>query len=702
MRNWLRRDAAPDTEPDFHDTQLTQDSDEPAGDCIRRPWSIAELQPAIVMASLAAWILERWTASHPIEPAFIRVESISLISFRTATQDRSPGSTRKTEQNMPRWKIAPMKSSRSRLLILLIALQASVSGGVAAEDPRDPAALFPETTALLAEIPKPAALVTKLAEHPLVAQLQDHPLVQQVLNSPQYAQAQAPRLMVEAQLQMKWHEALAALTQQYAGVAVDSRDRSVTVIIRGRDAELMEKVRASFLELTRLGNPLPEGENEYRGVSLYRIGGARAMVVRDWLILSTSAETGRGILDRLLEAEESASLSLSTSLQACRKTAVSSSADLRVLLDLNAVKQARPFMRAATAQAPNPLVELLLGGIQTVVRDADWAGAGLNIADESLSLSAILPLNPDEIPPERRWFFGPDSAGTAASLPQVPDMIATAALYRDASQMWLYSGDLFSERTNDQIAAAESVLATLFSGRDFGEEVLGLLGPEIRIVVARQNPEALQPRPTVLFPAFAIVVPLKDPETMWPELRRTFQSLLGFVNVTGAQEGRPQLDYETVSISGGSMLTSSFVAPAEKDAAGIVPVLYNFSPTAASAQGELILSSSRSLAVMLADALEGHSDPEPAHTSLSVAVSPLQRILQDNQPQITANSMLEKGLSQTEADAEFHTLMSLAELFQSVDFGISAAAETQALQARLKIALRRAQSEQLRESGVNR
>ena len=98
VRNWLRRDAAPDTEPDFRDTQLTLDSDEPASDCTRRPWSIAESHPVIVMASLAAWILEGWTAGHPMESVFIRLESTALISFRTATQDRSPGSTRKTEQ----------------------------------------------------------------------------------------------------------------------------------------------------------------------------------------------------------------------------------------------------------------------------------------------------------------------------------------------------------------------------------------------------------------------------------------------------------------------------------------------------------------------------------------------------------------------------------------------------------------------------
>lgn len=581
-----------------------------------------------------------------------------------------------------------MVISLRRLLLLLVSVLTFTSISLAT-DPADPASLFSAETSLLVEIPRPAQLVAQLVNHPLVTHLQDHPLVQQFRTSPQYARMQAPRVMVETQLSMSAGEAVAAVLQQYVGIAVDAQ-RGVTLIVRGRDAELMEKVRASFLELTRLAGPPADGQTQYQGIAVYQAGPARAAVVRDWLVVTTVPQQLQQTIATLLaENNESAArskLPLNDNLQNCR-TALGDTADVRLMLNLAEVRRLPAVERALQAQAPNPLVELLLGGLQTLLQQADWLGAEFTLTEDSATLQARLPFDVSRVPGPRQWYFGEDSAGAAPLLPQLPETIVSAAFYRGASQMWLYAGDLFSERTNDQIASAETVLGTLFGGRDFGEEILGLLGPEIRLTVVRQNPDQMQPRPSVLFPAFALVAPLHDPETMWPELRRTFQSLAGFVNITGAQEGRPQLDFAIEEIPSGKLLTSHFVPPSESAVTDVIPVLYNFSPSVTVANGELILSSSRDLAASLAAALTTSPPTPAAHTAIQLSASSMQAILQDNQSQITANSMLEKGLTVAEAEGEFGTLMELAELFEGLSLQISSAAGQPTLQAALTLKL---------------
>ena len=132
--------------------------------------------------------------------------------------------------------------------------------------------------------------------------------------------------------------------------------------------------------------------------------------------------------------------------------------------------------------------------------------------------------------------------------------------------MWRRAGDLFNEQTNEELAKADSGLTTLFGGKDFGEDILGALRPETQVVVARQVFAAGQSTPAIKLPAFGLVAELKDPAKMQPELRRTFQSLIGFLNVVGAMNGQPQLDLDMEKSDAAQFVTASYLPdPDAKD-----------------------------------------------------------------------------------------------------------------------------------------
>ena len=46
---------------------------------------------------------------------------------------------------------------------------------------------------------------------------------------------------------------------------------------------------------------------------------------------------------------------------------------------------------------------------------------------------------------------------------------------------------------------------------------------------------------------------------MQPELRRTFQSLIGFLNIVGAMNGQPQLDLDMEKSEAAQFVTASYL-----------------------------------------------------------------------------------------------------------------------------------------------
>jgi hypothetical protein len=323
---------------------------------------------------------------------------------------------------------------------------------------------------------------------------------------------------------------------------------------------------------------------------------------------------------------------------------------------LQAVRDAGDAMKLFEGKAENPLAELLVGGIQSTIRKAPYFTLDLTAARKGLDVRVQSPWQSDWVPEERTYFFGPDDAGTAPALPEVPGTLLTLSTWRDVSEMWLRAGDLFDEQMNDELAVADATLTTIFAGKDFGEEILGSFGPEIGLVVTRQDFTHVLPTPALKLPAFALVLKLRDAETMRPELRRTFQSAIGFLNIVGAQEGRPQLEMDMVREQDLDLITSRFVPDRKDRDSTAAEMIYNFSPSVAFSGDRFVLSSTATLAQQLATAPAGPEPPPHLNTVVAVNADAVSQALGDNREQLITQNMLEEGRSREEAEAAIGVL----------------------------------------------
>ncbi len=569
-----------------------------------------------------------------------------------------------------------MQNSRMMTFLCGCVLQCCANG-LAAEE-LTASQLLPETTVGYVEITDTAAIMTALYDHPLSLHIQDMDAWKTATKSEQYRAFLTGRKFFEIQIGSDWRPAIEGISAGGIYAGFDAATEGVVILIRTKDEATADNFRLKILELTQL-NEAKNGKAEpYRDVKIYKTDkNTGAAVVGSWIVMTNKGELGKSVLDRLLDEQVSGpdvevTGTLSASAQ-FKSTYVKRHAGSHgwAYGNIQAVRDAGAAKKMFEGNAENPLIELLVGGIQTVLQHAPFVTADLQVANSGISLQFATPFQGDWIPEERQYYFGPKAEGSAPVLPEIPGTLMTLATYRDVSQMWLRAGDLFDEQMNDKLAEAESGLSTIFAGRDFGEEVLGAIQPQIGLIVARQSFENVTPVPALKLPAFALVLKLRDAENMRPELRRTFQSVIGFFNIVGAMKGRPQLELDMEKSVNVDLVTSRYVPEKKDKDSTTADMIFNFSPSATFSGDQFVLSSTAALARLLAGSPETVASNSGINTALDLQSAAIREALNDNREQLISQNMLSEGHFREEAEAAIDLLLEAVRCIKGAGFTLS-------------------------------
>jgi hypothetical protein len=404
----------------------------------------------------------------------------------------------------------------------------------------------------------------------------------------------------------------------------------------------------------------------------YAVDASTFAVAADWLVATNKEELARAIVDRVLDAPKE---SLATDAQFAEAHGASrASATAWGYVNTAVLRDAGLAKKLFGGRADNPLAELIFGGVLSTLQQTPYVTVALEVGERQVRLSASAPYDRGWAGESREYYFGPQGKGVAPSPLLADDAVLCVRAYRNVSAMWLNAGDLLDEQASEELAQADSHLATLFSGKDFGEDILGAFLPEGQVVVVRQEFADGQPAPAIKLPAFALVAELRDPATMQPELRRTFQNLIGFFNVVGAMNGQPQLELGMEQTDAAQFVTASHLSdPDAKDPLRL-KINYNFSPSIAFAGSRFVIASTKALAHRLATASASNPPPgDAARVVNTVAVlqfNALREILTDNREQLVAQNMLNEGHTKEEAEQEVGVLLELVDWFDQLTLSL--------------------------------
>ena len=295
---------------------------------------------------------------------------------------------------------------------------------------------------------------------------------------------------------MRW------LSDEGVGVGVD-RSGAIGVIVKSTDADRMRRLRNLLLAILpkKAGSSLPI-QRDYRGIVAYELKGLLLAQIDRVLMVSNRPEMGKAIVDLTLDQGDSFATSplyLDATQQIARSSQETVTQVAQGFADMATIRELGIGRNLLVEKTSNFFAEVVLGGVLANLRSTSLVIANVGIDDSGLGVHLTTPHQRDWEAP-RKYFFGDDEIAKAPPLAKVNDRVFAASAHRDLSQVWLRSGDLLSDRAVDGLAKADSQLSIFFSGKDFGEDVLGSFGNQIQLV-GRVPPSSDQtPRPAIRLP----------------------------------------------------------------------------------------------------------------------------------------------------------------------------------------------------------
>lgn len=549
--------------------------------------------------------------------------------------------------------------------------------------------VMPASTSIYIEWRQPKAFLDLVLDHPLRKKVEAMKGVAEALEGPKYLQFNAILAAIEAQIGLKWRPALGALTEGGIYFGLDMKTNGLALVVRPGEEETLTKVIDTFIKMARddaenKGNDDPVETYEYRETTVYRVDQARFGTFGGWFVLTNNKKLGKQIADRCLDGGGD-TLAGNERFRTARGT-ISGKPTLWAYADVATMRAGGFAKQLYSGKTDNPGAELLFGGLLGTLQETPFATGSLYLESDHLRLALSTPHKPKWIGEAREYFFGPGGKAPAPGLLQVKNTILALSTYRNFSEMWLRAGDLFEDDVAEGMAQAESGLSTLFSGKDFAEDILGAFKPEVQFVAARQEFGDKTPQPAIKLPAFALVFRFKEPDKARADFRRTFTSLIGFINVTGAMNGQPQLDLDFETVGDHKVITATYVPEEDEKDTKEGKINFNFSPSVAFVGDRFIVCSTKGLARELAGASTDAQEPATkANTHVRADLAALRKVLEDNRRHLVSQNMLEEGNSKEEAEGAIGAQLAILELLRGASLGLKADDDTLSVELRIDL-----------------
>ena len=568
-------------------------------------------------------------------------------------------------------------------VLALASLPSSAHGQAKLETKdNDPLSWMPASTLVYLKLEP----IGSLLSHPLRTRIQSDETVQALWKSEPLKELRGGIAVSELVLGAKIETLARDLTKFGAHLCINDQGE-IVLLARTRSERWLKDYVQKIVTLARgdsnKNKPGKVSETTYRGIRGYEVNKLIVAQMDDWLLVANKPEIAKATVDQMLDKNKK-SLDASPFYQRAKEFAERFDSNPKgsiatVYLDMDNIRKAKAgWAKKIFSNKPREFVaELLFGGLLATLDQSPMAIGRLALNESGATMEFLSPSQPEWFAETREFYVGPNSKGVAERAWKIHQGLASLSTYRNLSKLWLRAGDLFDQKVNDQLAQADNTLTTLFSGRDFGTDILGALEPQLQIVSASQSfPNAL--KPSIRLPSFALIGKLKESESMQRDLKRIFQSFVGFLNVAGAMEGQPQLDLESEIVGDAKIYWAEYVVDKDRKYENGLPVQFNFSPSVAFLGDRVVVSSTSALArQLISEMANPSSNHEPSlmspllNTSMELDLAMIRDVLLDNRDQLITQNMLEKGHSKKEAQGEVDVLLGLMQLLGSASAQLS-------------------------------
>ena len=491
--------------------------------------------------------------------------------------------------------------------------------------------------------------------------------------TPHYRKAQAGRTILQIQLGMDLWTAAKKLIGGRVAVALypkpDSNQPDVVALIRVTDPKILTRLRERLDPLLQLADEQIERSENSDGDELFDLDGkAFVALSQDWLAAASREELLTKTL-ALLHGTAMQSLADDKSFVAMTRQ-MGGDHLLTTYVNLETIAKAAGKRLGLPEKSDNPLGSLLVGGFIELAVRSPYAGLTMDVKEHEFTLTAGVAGSPKSLGKTHQSFFSDPAGPGTPAIPKPPSLIGGFTIHRDFADWYRNREELLQPKVLPAFDKFESGLANLLPGRDFGQDVMPLIGKNLTFVSAPQDYSHLDGKPGVKLPGFALLVDLAQPKEAAEIFQLFFQTFSSILNIQAGQQGRQpwimeSQSYKDVQITFGRYL--------KKPSGKRLPLVFNFMPASARVGDKFIISSSLGLCRQLIDELKKPPNDEKRpnkNLNFEFYLGPFADILEANQEYFQARR-IQEGRSPEQAKADIAMYLRILHSFDSLSLSTS-------------------------------
>ena len=415
------------------------------------------------------------------------------------------------------------------------------------------------------------------------------------LESPEYAKANTFRATAELMLGTTLWDASAELLSGRIAVALypdaeNYRKPQAVAILHLDESKTLAKVRDVV-------TPLLGGFGKDTDTSAL-CPGATTWSLKDQAFITLHgtwivAAQQRALLDRTLailggKQEKPASLAAQDSFAEMERV-LGDDHHARAWVNTPLLRKALGERFGLPEKSKDGAASLIFGGLLELAGRSPFAAATLDFRKNDVEGTLALAGDPAKLPePSALWFTQHPDNGVIA-LPKTPGTIAGITIHRKLGQWYRLRDKLLADHLLPGFDNFETGIANLLPQKDFGEDVLPLIGDNFTLTAALQSYDHLAGSPGIKLPAFAAIFDMPKPAEGADTFSLFFQTLSAILNLQAGQEGRQPSVLDSEFYKETKITFSRFL---EKPKGERLAIAYNFQPAAATVGRKYIIATS--------------------------------------------------------------------------------------------------------------
>lgn len=406
--------------------------------------------------------------------------------------------------------------SRVRLAGWVLLCLSLFSPSVKADNPAtNPQRLVPEQAELLVSIPNPRGLYETITSQPLFQQLNALEAIRDLYDTTNSRRLNQLLAYFEKQLGCERLELLDRVAGNGMALAAKFSGGTPAVlgVIQGKDEKTVQAFAKLALDITEqeLARQEIKGKiqkNTYKGAEVVRLGDKVFLAVTGATILAASDAK---VLQKALDLGQSAgkgSLAESERLSAARKY-LPDNPQAWVWLDLEKLRMIGGFKDGLNTLTLDPAATFVFGGLVDVINRAPFLTAGITYEGANSALSVRFPVGREGMSDRVTWFLPPPGSGTLPPL-EPRNVLSSTSYVLDLGHFWENREKILRKQDLKNLEELEKNSGRFLGGARVGN-LLKQVGANHRVVVAQQSTTVYKKEPGTKFPAFALVVDMRDP-----------------------------------------------------------------------------------------------------------------------------------------------------------------------------------------------